>query len=881
MRDMWQRAVVIIVACAMLGSAGCGDDDDDDAGGAVPTATVTRTAVAPTQTATGVPSVTPTATVVPLAGVAGRVVVSAAVSAGRGDGLLELPPEAVPDTGSGFDRGLGGADWVVDDGAASGTTNPDGTFHVTGLSPGRHALRFTRTVAGNLMQFHAPIIVGDDGAATVIAEVSWGLVRTISRYTEDGAAMEAIFAPTGAYLITRAGQPRELFDGWRTLVDGDGDGAFDPQGCGQEIYTCGAAGCASPEDVCICVPSCPDCQDCTARACVPRTYFHTPECGPDGLCKALPYRCGDDRTCGDAAHECTCVASCVGCDDCPQSVCIEPCAPGSPLAIERVAVFGTTPLVIGQPANLRASATLSDGSPVDVTWFVSWQSSDAAVAAVDAWGAVDARTVGETAVTATLTDVTSTPFALAVVERPTLQRIMLINGCSYPIVDDPLDPTGAPRPPVSDAFLPPPLCQQVVRIGGTMAFRALGVFDNGYHQDITDEVTWTVTGDPIGSVSGGLFTATTVGDGAIRAALAGVTSEPFALRVVAEATVAALAVYPSAYAYPYVDAGPVPPDATAPCFECGYALTLLRGDTLPFRATAHYDTGEWQDVTARVAWRSSNGAAATVDAAGLVTAAGAGEAAISATLDEVESAAVSVQVVEEATLERIFAYMDGADRAIGVGDQAMFHAVGYYDAGFSRDLTNEVSWRSSDNTIGGFDAPGVFSGRSAGDVTVWAELAGQRSEELPMEVFATSELPYCNPAAVNRGTWSDDFNRVTLESDCATYTPPEVVALRFTVTEMQRPGGVFDPCLDLYAYRGETLVRTIREEGCGDPFLAAGAPERDEAALRYQLKAFWDLKDEQGQTVAPGTYTIRGRFYLYYDPVVSIDVIVAEASSAS
>jgi hypothetical protein len=47
-------------------------------------------------------------------------------------------------------------------------------------------------------------------------------------------------------------------------------------------------------------------------------------------------------------------------------------------------------------------------------------------------------------------------------------------------------------------------------------------------------------------------------------------------------------------------------------------------------------------------------------------------------------------------------------------------------------------------------------------------------------------------------------------------------------------------------------VRTIREEGCGDPFLPPAAPERDEAALRYQLKAFWDLKDTDGVSRGAG-----------------------------
>jgi hypothetical protein len=145
-----------------------------------------------------------------------------------------------------------------------------------------------------------------------------------------------------------------------------------------------------------------------------------------------------------------------------------------------------------------------------------------------------------------------------------------------------------------------------------------------------------------------------------------------------------------------------------------------------------------------------------------------------------------------------------------------------------------------------------------------------------LEVYETSTLDYCDPEHINRGLWSDYFNRVTLESDCGTYSQPSVVNLRYTVTEVQPHGGIFDPCLDLYVYRGRERVRTIREEGCGDPFLAAGAPSRDAEVLKYQLRAFWDLKAEDGSPVPPGRYTIYGRFYLYYDPVVSIDVIVQD-----
>ena len=230
--------------------------------------------------------------------------------------------------------------------------------------------------------------------------------------------------------------------------------------------------------------------------------------------------------------------------------------------------------------------------------------------------------------------------------------------------------------------------------------------------------------------------------------------------------------------------------------------------------------------------------------------------------------------MNEATLLSLYIYQEGRERVLGKGDQVVFRAVGFYDVGFDRDVTEVVTWRSSDEAIGGFDGPGIFTGRGAGDVTVWAELDAMRSADWHLEVFETSEIDYCDSDNVNRGVWSDDFNRGVLESDCAEYTSPGVVTLRYTVTETQPHGGIFDPCLDLFVFQADTRVRTIREEGCGEPFLPVGSPDFTEEVLRYQLLAFWDLKDEEGSAVPPGTYTIYGRFYLYYDPVVSLEVEV-------
>jgi hypothetical protein len=421
-----------------------------------------------------------------------------------------------------------------------------------------------------------------------------------------------------------------------------------------------------------------------------------------------------------------------------------------------------------------------------------------------------------------------------------------------------------------------------------LQFAAIGVFGSTgdgsigeYYEDITDEVTWELAPPAVGEIVAGLFTARQVGTAQLRAALGEVQSDPMSVQVVAEPTVVELSIYP---AYPGGgDTGVVLPMAArsgrladiAPCDDCPeYTFPVLRGDTVNFFATAYYDTGQWREVTNEVQWRSSAPAIAPIDTHGLLTAQTAGRAVIDATFAAVTSNQVTVEVVNEATLESLWIYQEGDERVLGKGGQAFFRAHGYYDIGLDRDLTAQATWHSSDESIGGFDTPGVFTGRAAGTVEIWAQVDGLDSDRLTIEVFETSELAYCDAAQVNRGVWSDEFNRVVLESNCAEYAPSDVVTLRYTVYALQPRFGIFDPCLDLYVYQGDTRVRTIREEGCGEPFLPKAAADFATEQLKYQWRASWDLKTDQGTSVQPGVYTIYGRFYLYYDPVVQIDITI-------
>ncbi|MFI5394538.1 MAG: Ig-like domain-containing protein [Candidatus Binatia bacterium] len=837
------RPVCSTIALLMIGfvAGGCGGNNGSPA--------------PPTNTPAPAATATPTRQA---GNVAGLLVLNRSVSAGTGDALGAPPQQWMESKDSGsFDRSLAAANWSIDGGAVGqGVSGPDGRFTTGGLSPGSHMLQVTKTLGGNLASVSVPFTVGDDGGADLVVEMVWGQVKSSVTYTHNGALVRVVQAPNGSWLTTRDSRITSFGDGTRSFVDPTGSGTFAVTPC---VYN-----------------------------------------GVD-LPPAAPYPCNADGTCSQAGDRCVCVPSCPACDDCSKSVCVPSCPP---VDITGIAVSGPSQLIVGQQGSMSAMAQLSDGSSVDVTSLVDWQSSDTTIAAVDSWGTVSAIKIGSASITATLGTLTSTAWPIQVTARPPLQKIDVQNvSCMFPKSafggsGGPLPPTAVPAP--RSDVLPVPNCSQVVQVGATIQFRAIGEFDNGYYQDITDEVQWQVAPPEVGSVVTGLFTAQQAGTAALTATLDGVASDGTTIRVVTQPTVIALSIYadnggfvvlqngsappPVASGMPCLMAGPgmvgigVPcccpgplaGNSAAPC-QCNYAITVLRGDQLKFHATAQYDTGAWQDVTNQVTWSSSDTSVATIDVSGVMTAVVGGDASIEAAFESVTSDPASVHVVNQATLQSLYIYQEGTDHVVAKGDQRFFHASGYYDVGISRDVTTEAVWHSSDDAVGGFDSPGVFTGRAAGTVQVWAELDGQKSGPASLEVFETSELTYCDPTNINRAVWSDDFNRVTLESDCAFYNEPGLATLRYSVTEIQPHGGIFNPCLDLYVFAGKTTVRTIREQGCGAPFLA-GAPAAD--ALKYQLRAFWDLKDDNGNPVPPGTYTIYGRFYLYYDPVVSLDITV-------
>lgn len=789
--------------------------------------------------------------------VSGLVVLHRDVQTGAGESLGPPPLDwaPAPDRAA-FDRALANADWALDgDTGLNGTTTADGRFVLKDLDPGRYTLVVSRTLDGNLVPVIVPVVAGDDGAGSVVTEVAWGLVRSTVEYTLNGVPRREIHGPNGTRVALANGRIVELVAPDRVLDDPDGDGRFDGGGsCVPQAWECRPDGTCETGAGCNCVASCPDCRDCGPPVC-------------SQPARGIVYRCNDDGSCAHPGDRCVCVSSCPECDDCTRQVCVPGCGPVEISAISITAA--PRRLFVGQRAQAIAAAVLSDGGTIDVTHLVTWRSANETVATIDSWGTVTGSGEGSTELSATLGGFATGAWPVTVTARPEPLRLWIENrSCYYWL--------GRPEPSVD--ILPGPDCRQVILVGGQIPFGAWAEFDGGTIQDVTAEVVWQVDPAAVGEVSAGVFTGKQVGTAKLTARLGETSSEATEIRVVTERSVLSLSIYPMNWYFPPTQPIPFVDTRPVPCPDCQPVVTLLTGDTMPFRATAQYDTGEWEDVTERVTWNSIPTTVATIDARGLLTAVAAGDAEIKATLGDVSSEAAEVRVVDTATLELLTIFQEGSQRVVVRGDRRYFRANGLYDIGLHRDVTADATWQTSDPDVAAFTAPGELTAKAAGTVDVWAEMGAERSEPLRIEVYETGALDYCDPNRVHHSTWADGFNRVTLESDCATYSAPGVATLRYSVTEVVPRGGIFAPCLDLYVYRGATRVRTLREQGCGDPFVPNAAPGRDDEVLKYQLRAFWDLKDDSGATVPPGRYTIHGRFYLYYDPVVSLDVAVVDGN---
>lgn len=167
-----------------------------------------------------------------------------------------------------------------------------------------------------------------------------------------------------------------------------------------------------------------------------------------------------------------------------------------------------------------------------------------------------------------------------------------------------------------------------------------------------------------------------------------------------------------------------------------YPQYLEVGFTQQFTATRVTTSGV-TDVTTEVDWGSSDPEVATIADGGLATGVGPGTTTITAFLSGITSQEVKLTVTPVLSSIVIISSSLG----VGAGMDQKVTATGIYADGSQLDITDQVTWDSSDTKVATVASTGVVTGVGAGKTQISATSnTGKTSEVLAVTVIGLSSI---------------------------------------------------------------------------------------------------------------------------------------------
>jgi hypothetical protein len=299
---------------------------------------------------------------------------------------------------------------------------------------------------------------------------------------------------------------------------------------------------------------------------------------------------------------------------------------------------------IGVQLQLTATGVYSDATTKDLTSQVAWASSTASVT-VAATGVAAAIAVGDATITAKLEGVSGSTTVTAT--AATLSAIAVT----------PINPS--------------------VPAGRNQTFTATAVFSDATTQNVTDQATWTSAAITLAQVSNaegsrGVATGLKKGDVFITATFMGVTGAT--MLQVTDALLLSIEVTP-------------------------VNERLPSGRTQLFTATGRFSDTTTRNLTDEVAWTSSDAAVAQISNAagshGVTKGLARGTTTITAKLGDISGSATFD--VTDAVLVSIG--VTPFNPSVPLGLHQAFTATGTFTDDTTRDLTNDVTWASSDAAV--------------------------------------------------------------------------------------------------------------------------------------------------------------------------------------
>jgi hypothetical protein len=146
--------------------------------------------------------------------------------------------------------------------------------------------------------------------------------------------------------------------------------------------------------------------------------------------------------------------------------------------------------------------------------------------------------------------------------------------------------------------------------------------------------------------------------------------------------------------------------------------SIAAGNTLQFTATGHFKSGSTENLTSSVAWSSSKTSVATITPGGLATGVTAGTSSMGARLGTI--AGLTTLTVTPPTLVSIA--VTPANPSIAKGATQQFLATGTYSDSSTQNITNSVTWASSNLSVATITAGGLASGVGSGTSNITATL---------------------------------------------------------------------------------------------------------------------------------------------------------------
>ena len=187
------------------------------------------------------------------------------------------------------------------------------------------------------------------------------------------------------------------------------------------------------------------------------------------------------------------------------------------------------------------------------------------------------------------------------------------------------------------------------------------------------------------------------------------------------------------------------------------SATTHVASTQQYTATGTYSDNLTANISADVAWTSSNSAAATIDINGLATALAVGSTSISATESGITSNSAAMAVDNPLVSIAI----TPTSATISPSSTQQFTATGTYADAATLDLSSVVTWHSSNTSAATIDSNGLATGVAAGSTSINASLNPISSDTATLTVASYAYVANHNNNTVsyclinNDGTFSD------------------------------------------------------------------------------------------------------------------------------